>query len=65
MMRFGKFKIDPFYILMVVVLAAIIFGSVFLFHKAKTEIEDAGGVKQIIIDVGKDIKDIRKQIEED
>ena len=64
-MKIGNFKIDLFYILMIGVLAAMIFGSVFLFHKAKTHIEEGGGVKQVIIDTGREVKDIIKEIQED
>lgn len=64
-MKIGSFKIDLFYVLMILVLAGMIAGSVFLFHKGKTEIEKAGGVKQVIIEIGKEVKDIHKQISED
>ena len=63
-MKLGPLKIDLWYVFFILFIVGMVFGSLFLFHKAKTEIHDAGGVKQIIIDVGKEIKDIRKQIDE-
>lgn len=64
-MKIGKFKIDLMYVLMILVMVGSLAGGVFLFHKAKTEVQNSGGVKQIIIDIGKDVKDIIKEIEED
>ncbi len=50
-------------LLLAVVLAIV--GVVTAGYNAVQSINDNGGVKQIIIDTGKEIKDISKQIQED
>jgi hypothetical protein len=64
-MKIGKLKIDLFYLLMIGILVLCFIGSVFLVNHANNKIKAAGGVKQIIIEVGKDVKDIVKEIETD
>ena len=52
-------SIEKFVIGMII---ALLLGMGFLSWKLVTLVDEAGGVKQIIIDTGKDFKDISKQI---
>lgn len=38
---------------------------VFLINQVQSGIKDAGGVRQVIVDSGKEVKSIYKEIEED
>lgn len=48
----------------IVVIIIIIISIPFMIHDCNRKIEKAGGMKQIIIDVGKEAKDIKKEIED-
>lgn len=48
-----------------VIVCAILFGSsFFLIKKCSTMVEEAGGTKGIIVETGKEIKSIIKEIDE-
>jgi cell division protein YceG involved in septum cleavage len=64
-MQIGKLRVDLFYVLMIVIFVIMCCGSIFLAHHIGNKIEEAGGARQIIIDIGKDVKEIAKEIEED
>jgi len=55
-------KIEVFVIIAIV---AIVISMAINIHIMNKNIEDAGGVKQVIINAGKEVKDIVKQINED
>jgi len=48
---------------MLVAVAIVLVGTVVLVNDCSNRIDKAGGFKQIIIDAGKEIKDISKQID--
>ena len=50
---------------LVICLAASLFSTIIIVKNISTEIEDKGGVKQIIVNLGKEIKDIKEQINEE
>jgi len=64
-MKLGPLKLDLMYVLMIAVLVITLLGAGWLAKKAITEVDKAGGVKQIIITIGKEIKDIGREIDKE
>ena len=50
---------------MLIVTAALIITTIALVTTVSNEIDNAGGIKQIIINAGKEIKDISKEIDKE
>ena len=55
-------RIEKIVLIIIILLLLFICGSV---YKTVSAINEAGGIKQIIIETGKEIKDISNQIDKD
>jgi len=53
-------KIEKSMTIIAIIVMISLFGGIWYLN---TVIEDAGGIKQMIIDAGKEVKDIRREID--
>lgn len=61
MNKLKKFSKSPiFHLILIVVIMAVI--AHFMAYNISKDVEEMGGAKQIIINIGKDIKDIADEI---